>query len=64
MDGITHFYNEDVSGCCGKLCLDDGREIPVNPRLFSSVEQAVVVLSDWAKQQNLIGTNDTIAAFF
>ncbi|MDY6929410.1 MAG: hypothetical protein SWN10_20165 [Pseudomonadota bacterium] len=59
MKGDIHVYDE----CAGKLYLNDGREIRVNPKLFSSVEQALKVLKIWARSRKVIGAADEIAAF-
>jgi hypothetical protein len=48
MAGVIHLYDDDA----GMLYLDDGREVSVNARLFSSVEQAVRDLDRWAKLKN------------
>lgn len=59
MESVIHIYDESA----GKLYLDDGREIPVNPKLFSSVDQAVRALTNWARRKKLIDINDDVAAF-
>ncbi|MFC6674300.1 hypothetical protein [Marinobacterium aestuariivivens] len=59
MHGDIHVYDDDA----GILYLADGREISVNPRCFSSVDQAIRELAKWAKGRNLIGADDDVAAF-
>lgn len=59
MESVIHVYDETA----GKLYLNDGREISVNPKLFCSVDQAVRALTNWARRKNLIGVNDDVAAF-
>ena len=59
MAGVIHLYDDDA----GMLYLDDGREVSVNARLFSSVEQAVRDLDRWAKLKKLIRQEDEVAAF-
>lgn len=59
MANVIHIYDD----AAGILYLEDGREVNVNPKLFSSIDQAVDELGVWAKQLNLIGSDDAIAAF-
>lgn len=59
MENEIHVYDDAE----GVLYLSDGREIDVNPRQFTSVDQAVAQLDDWAKRRNFIGQNDLIASF-
>jgi hypothetical protein len=59
MDSAIHMYDDDA----GKLYLADGREIDVNPKLFCSVEQALRVLTNWARRKNLIAINDDVVTF-
>jgi hypothetical protein len=59
MESVYHVYDEAT----GKLYLDDGREFPVNPRQFCSVDHALRAITSWARRNKLIGVNDDVVAF-